>query len=85
MRFLFTMNMGSSQDHLVHQVIADHPATSLKELQDAMQDNDFISVRQYYTGLNPHTKHRTWVDRGDILLAVEHIGKVQFYMERMPG
>jgi hypothetical protein len=79
------MNMGSSQDHLVHQVIADHSSASLQELQEHMHENDFICVRQFYTSLNPHTKQRTWADRGEILLAVEHIGKVQVYLERMPG
>lgn len=84
MRFLFTLNMPpgnpdrhsrEAQQRLVHQVIGDHQAGSLVELCDEMNDSPFILVRQWYYD-SDHNGQKIWVDRGEIVINTQHIGKV---------
>lgn len=83
MRFLYTMHMPSSQGSLVHQISGEYPVDTVEEMCDVLNDNAFITVRQYYKDdkLGPHGEV-VWVDVGQIILNTEHIGKVQEYIER---
>lgn len=80
MRFLFTMNMPpGSGNNLVHQVIADHESESPRELCEAMNDEPFIVVRQFYLETDYSTGEHTWKDRGEVVLNTAHIGKVSVH------
>ena len=76
MKFTITMNLPSFKNNLVQQVIAEHPAKSLAELCQILNSSDFIMMRQFYTGVSP-SRTREWIDRGLIILNVDHIGKAQ--------
>lgn len=81
-RFLITMHMptGSSQN-LVHQVIGDHPAQTLQEFCEVLNNDAFVVVRQYYFVSDRITKEKGWRDRGDLILNTNHIGKVAVYYD----
>lgn len=91
-KFLFTMNMPSSQgtrnemgqwDKLVHQVIGDYPVDSLTELMAAMLQYDGVIVRQYYkTNGRDDNGNMVWEEKDDIFLNFHHIGKIQKHVER---
>jgi len=48
MRFQITMNMPARSGNSVHQIIAEHPATSLADFVDALSHADFIIVDEVY-------------------------------------
>lgn len=81
MKFLFTMNMPSAQGYAVHQLTGDHPATSCREMNAALNSTDFLLVRQYYRRKNEDGT-TFWDDRGDLIVNVQHIGKIQEFIER---
>lgn len=75
MRLLFTLNMPSGSNNLVHQVIADYSVKSLDEIAKILSERDFIVVKQLY---RVKTK---WIDRGDIVLNTVHVGKVAQWLD----
>lgn len=77
MRLLFTLNMPSGSNNLVHQVIADYPVKSLDEIAKILSERDFIVVRQLY---RMKTK---WTDRGDLILNTVHVGKVAQWLDNV--
>lgn len=81
MRFVFSMDMPSSQGPMVHQVIADHPAKSIEELCDALKRNNFIVVTQFYKD-DTKGSEVIWTDRGPIILNTDIIGKVSLLTDR---
>jgi len=81
-KFLFTLNMPSSQGSLVHQVIGDFNANSCSELCEFINRFDFITVRQFYKDGVAATGEILWQDRGEIILNTSRIGKIQVYVER---
>lgn len=83
MRFVYTLNMPSSQGSLVHQVSGDYPVNSVEEMCEVMNSNMFIVVRQHYKdGPAGPNGEIVWVDVGPVIINTEHIGKVQEYIER---
>ena len=59
----------------------DHPADSLDNLWDELNNVDFIRVDQFY-----HVIHRNgdkeWQYKGPMLVSTNHIGKVQEFVAR---
>lgn len=80
MKFVVTMHMPSSQGALVHQVILEHKSSSVLEFCDSMNEDMFIVGRQIYKRVFDDGTS-TFVDRGDIILNTNHIGKVQEYYD----
>jgi len=91
-KFLFTMNMPSSQgsiedtgrwEKLVHQVIGEHEAPNLDALRDVMEETDYIIVTQMYkTPDRDENDSMVWETRDSIILNMQHVGKVQKYEDR---
>lgn len=84
--FLITLNMpNGSGKNLVHQVVAEHPAASIQEFCEELNDRTFVVVRQWYFQVDPLTgrRERDMIDRGDLILNADHIGKVAVYYD--PG
>jgi hypothetical protein len=81
MRFVFTLGLPSYKGNLVQQIIGDHPADSLDNLWDELNNVDFIRVDQFY-----HVIHRNgdkeWQYKGPMLVSTNHIGKVQEFVAR---
>ena len=82
MRFILTLSMASFSNNLVHQIICDHPANSLDDLTDLLNDTDFITVEQYYNVKDENSGERTWEYKGPITLNTSLIGKAQQYVEK---
>jgi hypothetical protein len=80
MRYLFTMNMPSFSGNSVHQIIGDHPATSLDELADALNINDFVTVTEVYKEAGQKLQVSEYYLKGPIILNCMHIGKVKEFI-----
>ena len=80
MKFLLTMNMPSAKGFLIHQITIEH-AGDLEDFCNALNDNEFITVRQWYQFKQP-TGDSIWQDRGELVINTSHIGKVQEYHEQ---
>lgn len=82
--FLITLNMpNGSGKNPVHQVVAEHPAASIQEFSEELNDRAFVVVKQWYFQIDAITGRRDMIDRGDLILNADHIGKVAVYYE--PG
>lgn len=83
MKFLATLNMPSANgSNPVHQIIFEMPnVNSITLLIDELSAADFIRVRQFYKQHTPD-KRTVLEDRGELILNVEHIGKVVEYKEK---
>ena len=80
-KFLFTMNMPSASDNLVHQIIGDvEDAGDINDLRYILNNTDFIKIRQYYSHRTPNGDKQL-EDRGEMIVSVQHIGKTQEYFE----
>ena len=72
-RFLFTMNMQSRSGNPTHQVIGVvHGVTNLDQMLDILQDQDFITVEEFY-----RQPEGGYYSRGNTILNTVHIGKVK--------
>lgn len=80
-KFLFTMNMPSAADNLVHQITGELNVSTCEELHKLLNSTDFILVRQYYRKKGDD-EQKYWQDRGELIINVQHIGKVQEFIER---
>lgn len=77
MRFMVTMNMPNSRgEGYVHQLIVEHASDNCEQFCAVMSDDPFILVRQLYFDDDRQTGERVWIDRGDMILNCQHIGKV---------
>ena len=77
MKFLITMNMPARSGVPIHQIIADHPATSVDEFADALGDHDFIVVEEYYRDANMPSGSDGHYSVGRIAINPLYIGKVK--------
>jgi hypothetical protein len=75
-KFLITMNMPARSGVPIHQIIAEHPATSVEEFADALADHDFIVVEEFYRDADVQgpDQHRSV---GLIAINPIYIGKVK--------
>ena len=77
MKYLITMNMpvrGKDREapQQIHQIIADHPATDLRQFAEVLNDNAFIAVEEFYKGGEDGYYHT-----GTLILNTDMIGKVK--------
>ena len=80
MRLLITMNMASANGNPVHQITVEHPAPTLLDFLEEINDYEFIMMHQYYR-VKQLDGEVVWKDRGDIIVNTAHIGKVQEFIE----
>lgn len=74
MRFLCTLNMPSFNNNLVHQVNVEHAeSNSMEEFIEALTNNDFIIVDEYYRDPQTGTEN----NRGKLALNYRFIGKIK--------
>jgi hypothetical protein len=73
-RFVFTMNMPSKGGNIVHQVIGDHDCSSVEEMCDHLNSNDFILIREFYRD-GPDSAHGRFV--GEVCINTMMVGKVK--------
>ena len=73
MRFLVTMNMPSYSNNLVHQMIVEHKAKSLDEFVDALANEDFIIVEEFYRNPQDGASY----SRGFVALNHRYVGKIK--------
>ena len=79
MRYLLTMNMPSAKGFLIHQLTVEHDG-DLEDFCQLLNDNEFITVRQWYQFKQP-AGDSIWQDRGELVLNTSHIGKISEYIE----
>jgi hypothetical protein len=83
MRFVLTMNMpvrGKANmrhetvtPHLVHQIIADHPAKSLDEFRVVLSDNPFVIFEELYKDI----ERGGYFSVGRVIVNSDYVGKVK--------
>jgi hypothetical protein len=73
MKYLVTLNMPSRKGELVHQVVCEHPSGSMEEFLEAVQDNDFILVEEFYR----KPESAGFFPVGPLIINTMHIGKVK--------
>jgi len=73
-RFLITMNMPTKSGSSVHQLIAEHPATSLEEFCNDLQSNDFVIVDEYYKDT-----YGEYYNTGRTMINHRFVGKVRVF------
>jgi hypothetical protein len=72
MKFFITMNMPSRNGGSVHQIIGEHPASSLEEFREILNESEFVVVEEFY-----NKNDGTLFSHGEIVLNTMHIGKVR--------
>jgi len=78
-KFLFSLNVPSGANDLVHQVVGEVPnVESLDDLHMLMCELTFIKLRLMFYTRSP-TGEKKWTDKGEMLLSTEHVAKVQIY------
>jgi hypothetical protein len=80
-RFVFTLNMPSFKNNLVQQIIGDHAASSFDEMCEALNNDLFIVVKQFYN-VQHRNGEREWQYKGPMILNAHHIGKVQEFVAK---
>ena len=73
MRFLITMNMPSYSGNAVHQIQAEHSSKSLEEFADALMQNDFVIVEEFYRDQNTKEDY----SRGFMAINHQYVGKIK--------
>lgn len=73
MRLLITLNMPSRKGELVHQVVCEYPVSSIEGFLDAINDNDFLLVEEFYR----KPDNAGFYSVGLMILNTMHIGKVK--------
>lgn len=66
------MNMPSRNGGSVHQIIGEHPANSIEEFSEILNESEFVVVEEFY-----NKNDGTLFSHGEIVLNTMHIGKVR--------
>lgn len=77
MRFQITMNMPSRSGNSVHQIIGEHPATSLDALVEELSNSDFIIVDEIYKDNEAARGMGNFYSVGQIAINPLFIGKIK--------
>lgn len=80
MRFLISMNMPNANGMLTHQMTVEHACSSIDDLCDAMNNEEFLIFQLFYKRTNM-SGEVWWQDRGPIILNTSCIGKVQEFID----
>ena len=73
MRFQITMNMPSRSGNAVHQIIGEHPATTLEAFVRELSTNDFVIVEEFYR----RAESRSYDSHGQIAINHMFVGKIK--------
>ena len=73
MKFVITMNMPARSGTAVHQIVADYPVKSLEDFLQALTDNDFLMVEEYYKD----PQNGTFSSNGYVGINYRFVGKVK--------
>jgi hypothetical protein len=73
MRFLVTLNMPSRKGELVHQIVCRYPVDDIDGFLDAVNENDFILVEEFYR----KPDNAGFFSVGKMIINTMHIGKVK--------
>ncbi len=73
MKFVITMNMPARSGVSVHQIVAEYPAKDLQEFLNALADNDFLMVEEYYKD----PQKDTYFSNGYVGINYRYVGKVK--------
>lgn len=76
MKFTITMNMPSYQGNLVHQLVVEHPSSSLEQFVGELSSNDFVIVEEFYRDGKNGSSYR----QGKLALNYQHIGKIKAHI-----
>jgi hypothetical protein len=79
MKFQITLNMPAKSGNLVHQIIGEHEAESLREFTDALNDSTFVTVVELYKDTEGARLGSLYAV-GEITLNTALIGKVKAYV-----
>ena len=80
MKFLFSLNVPSGSNDLVHQVVGEVPGVnSMDAMYALVNEENFIFLRLMYYTRSHATSEKKWTDKGEMLLSTRHIAKVQIY------
>ena len=77
MRFLITMNMPSYSGNLVHQMTVEHTSNSLEEFMEALTNNDYVVVEEFYKDTRPNSDD--YYSRGLVALNHRYVGKIKVF------
>jgi len=81
LRYVFTLNMPSFKNNLVQQIIGDYPVDTVEAMCDALNEDSFIVVRQFYHIIHRNGEH-DWKYKGPMIINTQHIGKVQEFIDK---
>lgn len=73
MKFYLTLNI-PTKNGMSHQVIGEHPSTTLEEFQEALNEDDFILLQEWH----PQPDGRL-TNEGQMLVNHQMVGKVRVY------
>ena len=75
MRFLITMNLPTATGKAVHQIVAEHPASSLEAFRQEIDASNFVMVEEFYKNNVDNSVEA----HGNILLNTMNVGKVKVW------
>ena len=79
MRFQITLNMPAKSGNLVHQIIGEHEAESLREFAEVLNDSQFVTVTEMYKDSDSGARLGNLYAVGEITINTALIGKVKVY------
>lgn len=77
MRFLITMNMPARSGGSVHQIIAEHPATSLENFISELESRDFVIVEEFYKDADAGRLAPSYYSVGFTAINHRYVGKIK--------
>lgn len=77
MKLLITMNMPARSGVPIHQIICDHPSTSVDEFAKALGNSDFIVVEEFYRDNSPGAMKDEYYSVGRVVINPLYVGKVK--------
>ena len=79
MRFQITLNMPAKSGNLVHQIIGEHPAETLREFTEILNESQFVTVVEMYKDSDSGARLGSIYAVGEITINTGLIGKVKAY------
>lgn len=77
MKFLLTMNMPAHRGGPIHQITCEHPAKSLTEFCEALEQNEFLVVEEFYRNTEVPEGTDPYYSVGLTALNYRVIGKIK--------
>ena len=77
MKFLLTMNMPSHRGGPIHQITCEHPARDVAEFCDALENNEFVLVEEFYRNTEAPLGVDPYYSVGFTALNHRFVGKIK--------